>query len=154
MPISFMIDTGGALQVTAQPGVAQGGTPEALQPKVRFAMSLPDSYGGNVTFSGTVAAVVGNALQTAVALTGSPIALPAVPGSGTTFWALQVCVNAANGTVGVVTMLTSSSGPPTASAGNVILMQSQTKASDAIPWSSGVAAITSLGTAPTFTMLS
>ena len=149
MPVTYDLTTGGQLPTPSTPlNPAAGGAAPVMQPLVQLKVSLPDAYPGNVTFAGKISPVAGNQLQPSMLMTGSPIALPAVPGSGTTWWALQV-----NLTTGAVTLLTSSTGAPTAAAGNLILMQHQVKASDTVPWSAGVAAATSLGTAPTFTDL-
>src|SRR5260221_9732695 len=100
MPITYILDTGGALAVPTAPlGLAQGGPAPVLQPLIHLNVSLPDAYAGNVTFSGKVSPVVGVSLGAGVVITGSPIALPGVPGSGTVFWCLQV-----NLTTGVVSM--------------------------------------------------
>jgi hypothetical protein len=153
MPLTYDLTTGGQLPTPSTPlAVADGGVAPVLQPLVQFKVNLPDTYSGqNVTFAGKISPVVSGQLQPSIVMTGSPIALPAVPSSGlTTKWALQV-----NLTTGVVTMLQNTGtsagvAAPAASAGCLIIMQSATVNGDTIPWTSGVSAATTLGTAPTF----
>jgi hypothetical protein len=146
MPVTYDLTTGGQLPTPATPvPVASGGPAPTLQPLIQFKVTLPDTYPGNVTFAGRVSPVSGSALGASVAMTGLPIALPAVPGSGTVFWALQV-----NLATGAVTMKTSTVAAPTADTGNLVIMSHKVVNGDTVPWSAGVAAATTLGTAPTF----
>ena len=142
MPVTYTLATGG--QVSNPPSV-NGNTFSgalALQPYLDVDVTLPDAEGGNITFSGILVplatTVTPQAAQLAapIVLTGSPIASPAVPGSGTTYYALQV-----NLTTGAVTMLTSSTAAPTASAGCLIFFQYQVAHGDSVPWQAAAATV-------------
>jgi len=136
MPVSYNIVTGGNVVSGVQ------------QPLLNFTLTLPDTYSGqNFTFSGIIMPVgPTGGLSSAIALTGSPIALPSVPASGTTYWLLQ-----ANLSTGAVTLLTSSTATPTVSSGCQMLASGAIGHTDTVPWNMGVAAATvSGGSAPTF----
>ncbi|HLG72145.1 MAG TPA: hypothetical protein VFE42_20695 [Chloroflexota bacterium] len=78
-------------------------------------VTLPDS--------GTSVSVVGSVQtpgQSAVAITGSPVASPGVPGSGTNYWIIQV-----NTATGAASVKSSTSAMPTADPGNVVVFQQQ-----------------------------
>lgn len=66
--------------------------------------------------------VVGGTLQ---AINGTPLTAPSIPGSGSTYWCVQV-----NTSSGVATIKTSSSSYPTADAGNVVVAQQQLQSTD------------------------
>ena len=65
-------------------------------------IQLPDS-GSSVAVVGGVAAIG----HSAVGITGSPLTAPAVPGSGSTYWNIQV-----DAITGAATVQTSSTGDP------------------------------------------
>ncbi|GAC1406104.1 MAG: hypothetical protein NVSMB60_25790 [Mycobacterium sp.] len=83
-----------------------------LTPLIQCSIELPDT-GTAVTFAGQ-AQNVGGALMP---LTGSPITIPTAPASGNTYYVLQAAY-----ATGAVTMKQSASAPPTADAGNVIIL--------------------------------
>ncbi len=92
-------------------------------PLVQSGIEIPDS-GTSVLVSGQVQAPG----SPAVPLTGSPVAIPAVPGTGTTFYILQ-----ANTGSGAVTVKQSSSSMPAVDSGNVLLMSQSLVAGQADP---------------------
>jgi len=114
------------------------GTPPAQQPIVDAKVELPDTFAGqSVSFSGFLSpAPAAGGLSTALALSGSPILLPAVPGGGLSLnWILQV-----NLTSGVVTMKTGTAATtgtqatPAADAGNLALFTHTITNGDTIPY--------------------
>ncbi|GAC1373740.1 MAG: hypothetical protein NVSMB4_00640 [Acidimicrobiales bacterium] len=75
---------------------------------------LPDS-GSSVTVGGMVALIGG----ANVLVTGSPLTAPAVPGSGSTFWNIQI-----DGTTGAATVQQSpSADPPAINANNIVIFR-------------------------------
>lgn len=101
-------------------------------------VELPDAYPGNVLIVGAVQAVAAAlpsgasnaAYQTLQTLQTNSLALPAVPGSGQTYWNIQVDV-----TSGATTIQTSNSAPPAPINGNnVIVCASQVNSGDTVPW--------------------
>lgn len=71
---------------------------------------------------------VGGTVQPAQTFSGT-VTVPAAPGSGTTFWCIQV-----NYLTGAVSLKTSSTAAPTADANNVVIFQHVVKTGDVIPW--------------------
>ena len=90
-------------------------------PFVNFALTLPDA-GGSITLEGQVSP----AEMPAIAITGSPLTGPAVPGAGSTWWIIQV-----NYTTGAATIKTSASATPTADANNVAIFSDVVASTDA-----------------------
>lgn len=82
--------------------------------KIVTAVELPDS-GSSVLASGTI---LDPAVGTAQTITGSPVAIPAAPGSGSIFYVIQ-----ASTTTGAATVKQSTSAVPVADAGNVVIFQ-------------------------------
>lgn len=135
MSATWISVTGG--NVTAGGTVNTNTLSAGRQPFLEYGFSVPDTMGGNVTFYGVVAPVSpAGALAAAVAFTGSPIAMPAVPGGGLSLnWGLQV-----NTTTGAVTLKTGTAATtgtqvsPTPDAGNVMLFIHTLTNGDTIPW--------------------
>ena len=171
MPVSYDFTTGGQYPTPATPislgaGIPGGTTQLVLQPLIQIKVLFPDSYGnagaGVLTIAGKVASVntTTNTLNTAVTMTPTTIAFStfltvsatgSYPVSTTTYWILQVCTNATYGTVGTVSVLTSTVATPTAATGNTLIFSHKATANDVIPWSAGAgSACTTLGTAPVF----
>jgi len=92
-------------------------------PLVQSSIEIPDS-GTSVLVSGQVQSPG----SPAIPLTGSPVAIPAVPGAGATFYILQ-----ANTSNGAVTVKQSSSAVPSVDAGSVLLMSQSLVAGQADP---------------------
>jgi len=89
-------------------------TGDGPEPIITTAIELPDS-GTSVIITGAVTPQGGGV---PVAVTGSPLAAPAPPGSGSVFWVIQV-----NTTTGAASVKQSTSSMPTADAGNVVVFQ-------------------------------
>jgi hypothetical protein len=132
MSVTYEEVTGGM----PSPTVA-GGSP-SQQPIIDYKVEFPDTISGqNVTFSGFISpALAAGGLGPAVALSGSPIALPSVPGGGLSLnWILQV-----NLTTGAVTMKTGTAATtgtqvtPSPDAGNLTIFVHTITNGDTIPW--------------------
>lgn len=80
---------------------------------IQCSIELPDS-GQTVNVTGMVQAPG----QAAVPITGSPLTMPPAPGSGSTYWNIQV-----NTTSGVASVQQSSSSDPPALASNVVIFR-------------------------------
>lgn len=78
---------------------------------IQSSIELPDS-GTNVLLAGTVQAPGG----TAMVITGSPLTMPVAPGSGSTYWIIQVNTN-----TGAASIKQSTSGMPLADPNNMII---------------------------------
>jgi hypothetical protein len=89
-------------------------TGDGPEPIIATAIELPDS-GTSVIITGTVTAQGGGP---AVPVTGSPLAAPAPPGSGSVFWIIQV-----NTTTGAATVKQSTVSMPAPDPGNVMVFQ-------------------------------
>ena len=81
-----------------------------VETQIQTNIYLPDANGGNLTILGTVTPVGGPL----VAITGSPIAYPSAPGSGSIYLILQV-----NSSTGAATLKQSTSAMPTPDSGNI-----------------------------------
>ena len=82
---------------------------------VQVNVGLPGTDGGSVPINGQIQ-VPGSAK---LVITGSPLTAPVIPGSGTTFWIIQV-----NTTTGAASIKTSSSATPAPDASNIVVFQS------------------------------
>lgn len=89
-------------------------------PQVSVSIEMPDS-GTSYLIGGLVDPVAGGP----IAVSGSPITAPAVPGSGTVYWIIQV-----DTTTGTATVKSSTSAIPVPDAGNITVF-TQTLASTA-----------------------
>lgn len=127
MSVSYSGTTGGA---------SSDGTKLYALQQVSF--QLPDSFPGNILLEGVIQPLSTDGIAgggspvifgTAVQLATNSIALPAVPGSGTTYYILQ-----ANTTTGVVTLKSSSVAAPAADAGNVVIFTHSVPTGATIPW--------------------
>jgi len=125
MPVTFAITSGGIK-----------GSTNAVETFVQVQIQLPDSFPGNLTISGFVQGVLNGVTQAVMQITngsgGQTIALPAVPGSGNTFWNVQIDV-----TTGTATIQTSSVADPALLNSNNVIVARQTLPTGATqPWSS------------------
>ena len=82
--------------------------------RITAAVELPDS-GTSVLVSGTI---LDPAVGATVAIAGSPVTIPAAPGSGSIFYVIQVAT-----ATGAATVKQSTSAMPAADAGNVVIFQ-------------------------------
>lgn len=82
--------------------------------KIVASVELPDS-GTSVTVGGTV---LDPAVGTVQAITGSPVTIPAAPGSGSVYYVIQVVTS-----TGAATVKQSTSAMPAPDPGNVVIFQ-------------------------------
>lgn len=82
--------------------------------RIVASIELPDS-GTSVTVGGTV---LDPAVGTVQAITGSPVTIPAAPGSGSIYYVIQVAT-----ATGAATVKQSTTAMPTSDAGNVVIFQ-------------------------------
>lgn len=82
--------------------------------KLSTAIALPDS-GTSVAVAGTV---LDPAVGTQQTITGSPVTIPAAPGSGNIYYVIQVAT-----ATGAATVKQSTSAIPVADAGNAMVFQ-------------------------------
>lgn len=106
------------------------------QPILKADIQFPDTF-ANLTFSGYICpAQTTGGLAAAVALSGSPIALPGVPGGGLSLnWILEV--NATTGVVQIKAGTAATTGTqltPTADAGNLVILTHTITNGDTVPW--------------------
>jgi hypothetical protein len=142
MSITTSIASGGFLSNANKP---------LMQPFVELVINLPDLYAaGNLTIFGNVRGVapLNDSLDSghllAVANVAAVIALPAVPGSGSTYWNVQI-----DPYTGTASIYTSSAADPVAqpcaganSSQNQLIVARQTlPTGSVIPWLVGLAVV-------------
>jgi hypothetical protein len=108
MPASYGITTGGIVSLAGSPPVLH------RRPFAEITFQLPDAFPGNLLLQGIVQGVDAAGTQgkpdtqlAVVTVTPNSLALPAVPGSGNTFWNVQV-----DPFTGTATIFTSSTADP------------------------------------------
>jgi hypothetical protein len=83
---------------------------------IRITISLPNRAGSQDTMIQGYVQKVGNALVT---VSGSPIALPAAPASGSVYYIVQIDWTSGTATSGQASVKVSNSGYPSPDAGNI-----------------------------------
>lgn len=128
MPVRFETAGGGLPAPPTVPG---------NQPILIAFIEFPDAFPGNITVGGQVTpAPVAGGLAAAVQFTGSPLALPGVPGGGLSLnWILEV--NTTSGALAIKAGTAATTGTqvtPTPDAGNIVVLTHTITNGDTIPW--------------------